>query len=329
MSKTAALRQIMKERGTNQVGLAKSTGLSTWTINAACKGLMSKATIDAIAEKFQIDPKQLGEPTLGNKPTGKIPPPLPSKKLLSTSAAQPAKLEEPKQEEIPPAPEPKTDVFQSILSIVAAEITPEEGDALAAALFKTRKYKGFTESEFAMVESWAEKIKADYDSLGRVLNGKANIDIQNGNVKIVEETPPPLKSVMAALASPGNGAASNPAPDSSNKLMELIEAHLAWGRSQHAWQDYYIDEKRNSMKYWIKSIGLKSISDISLTKFDQVIKDQFKAGKSRQTVEKYAKHLAAFYSWAADKAFISADILAGKSSAGNLRGLAKQVGVKW
>lgn len=302
-SQRVSLRALLKEKGKNQQQLAKSARLSTWTINAACKGLMSDHTRQAIAHSLNVSPETLGEPTLKSKTGSKA---ITSKPIPSSQEPE-VPEEQPTQSATPVA-------SPSLLALVASELTDEQSDALVGAFIRTRKTKGFSESEFAFVESWAEKVRTEHIALEQVLAGNANIDIINNNVKVLDpELSPPKQKVDSRPAT---------------SLEDLIKSHLAWGKTAKEWKPYYLSEKNAILTNWIKQLGLKSIGDITLSKFDAMIGDYMKAGKSRQTIEKNAKHLVAFLDWAAEKSFTPVNILAGKSAASSLRQLAKSVGRK-
>lgn len=318
-----SLRQLLKEKGKSQLQIAKAARLSTWTINGACKGVMSAETREAIASVLDIEPSALGEPTLQSKTKvkSKIKPQIKQVFGVDDEIASEPKASRPEPEvpeEQPAQPVASVKPSIGILAAVASEITDEESDALVGAFIKTRKSKGFSESEFAFVESWAEKIRADSTLLQLVLSGKANIDIQENDVKVLD--PEIKQQQQQQVALPARNA-----PD----LDQLVDAHLTWGKSEHAWQDYYLSEKRNIIKNWKKILGLTTLSDLTIPKFDRVIKNLIRDDKSRQTVEKHAKHLATFVEWAVEKSFIPANILAGKASAQSLRDIAKEIGKKW
>lgn len=308
------LREIIREKGISQSQLAKEAKLSTWTVNYACKGQMSDQTRETLASVLKKIPKDLGPVTLQprnaqgmKRPKPKQPDPIQSAQVKA------ALIHDAVEEQIaPPISVPKT----TINDLVSIEVTETESEALVAALFRTRKSKGFDELEVAALEGWAEKIKHESHLLQEVLAGRMQVDVENGKVTFkLSKSPIPLSLVEKPKTQPVRPRGA--------EILAVISAYLSAAKSDGR-ADSYINKQRFILNKWVEILNLKSISDMTIDDFKGVIRTMFIEKKAMATVNNHAKTIIAFYAWAAEKSFLPADILAGMGSLEILRGLKRR-----
>jgi hypothetical protein len=287
--KASVALSIFKARGIkNAKDLGNRTGLSYWVSLGAMKGEFSPATRDKIATVLGIPAQELGSPTLGEKPG---------------HAAKNAKTA-------------KVDHYQSASNDNQSTLTDSQKDLVLESLFKSRKASGFTRSEAEQVISHFEEansrfqaIQAEQAAIQEVFKGKRLVNIESGKV-VFSKSP----------ENPGTPVAG---PSTDNAIHPLIDKYLDEGKKVSGWKAYYISEKRNGVRYWVKKLGLSSVSDLTLAKFDRAIRSLYADKKSQGTIDKYAQSLASFYEWLSKRGHLAINPIAGKAAGSYLATLRK------
>lgn len=287
-----ALRNIFKARGiVTAKELASRTKLSYGVAYRAMNGAFSPNTRSILAKVLGIPEKEMGTPSLSDRGTKSI---TPQTSQESGNAEQ--------------------DVGSRA---VEDSLTEGQKQLLLEALFKTRKASGFTKDEAAAVLDHVEDItkrfndiQMEKEAVSEVLAGKRFLDVVEGKVVILAPSEPGLGNSGTSFASPV-------------PVKDLIERYILEGADKAKWKPYYVSEKRNVLGIWIKALGLRGVTDITLVGFNRAVREMHKDGKSNGTIEKYAHALEAFCDWLRQRGDMPANPIEGMAAGSKIKKLFK------
>lgn len=285
------VRSIFEARGIkNAVDLSKKTKLSYGVANGAMNGSFSPATRKVIAATLGIPEQELGTPILSDRPG--------TKQAVPTNG-----------------PEQDSGVRKSGTLDDSQTLTDNQKDLLLEALFKSRRASGFTKEEVTLVFAHVEDVNKRFlgvqeerQAVLDALKGERLVNIENGRVTFSIPAPSGAKHTGMALATP---------------LKDLAERYLIEGADKAQWQQYYVNEKRNAIRFWVETLALSAPLDLTLAKFERAVRKLHVEGKTIGTISKYAHAMVAFYDWLAERGIISANPIKGMAAASRIEALEK------
>lgn len=157
------LRSIADEQNLSIKDISEKSGLSSWTIHSALKGLMSPKTRQRLAEALNVSPSYLGATKLRDRKGGR-------RSRGDTYTPQSSSIKSGQQQ-----------TGGSLLG-------KSEKDVLLNAFFLGRKENGYSREEASSLFTWAEDIRKNNATLERLLSGKAKIDFSEDgeNIAVVD-----------------------------------------------------------------------------------------------------------------------------------------------
>lgn len=288
IAQNVGLREKILARGKTQQQVAKEGKMSPWTINLACKGEMTMETRTKIASVLGLSPEEIGAITKSSRWAN-------SKKRSAEIEARPTSELAKKK----PAQTAGT-IFVKDMGTeretveIPAEFEGEDGDILAAALFRTRKSKGFSAAEVEVLKDWAESIVAQAKQLRNLLIGNlTEVNVINGQAVIGQ-------TVVGKTAEHAKPSAI--AIGAVRTIEVLIKEYLDEGAK--AWGKPYHKEKSYLIPAMAEKLSLDIIEDLTAKRFDASIKKQGKT-LAVATITKNVKHFGQFVAWAVEKGYLS------------------------